>query len=608
MRLNNMTRAAACVLPFLPALTGAGYLPAAAETAVPAPVFSQESGFYKDAFDLKLTAPEGCTVCYTLDGSDPTAESAHYENPIPVYDRTPEENVYAKLADAYSAPAAPVDKAMIVRAAAYDAAGGISETVTKTYFIGYEQSDYLQNMPVISLVTDPDNLFDPKTGIYVEGDPDIPGKYGFGNYMQKGMEWERPAQFTLFEQGKAVYSANTGIRIHGYSSSALPQKSFKLYSRAEYGTKKFDYDFFHGAVKNVNGEHIGSFNHLILRNGGNDQKLKLRDRLNQEMAAGGSFGTQAQTECIVFLDGEYWGLYNITEKLNESYVTAHYGVKKSTVCMFKDPVEYIEGDVKGLEDYKELLALAVSDLSDADAYDRAAAVLDTKNFAKYMAAEIIIANHDINDNNFALWKTDTVDSSNPYADGRWRFLLYDTECGQGLTDFYSAEKNMISWMLDTNAWNFRLLFSLLESSPKFRGEFAQAYFSLCRENFSAERVLNRLDTLYTVYQEALAETYDRFYARDGDADSVLDKDLSSLQFFWTERAEYARKHLLSHLQAIIRAGDVNGDTMTDAADARLLCGWLSGKPDAVPAEPAAGDLNGDGRLDAADLTLLKRLN
>ncbi len=152
---------------------------------------------------------------------------------------------------------------------------------------------------------------------------------------------------------KAVYSANTGIRIHGYSSSALPQKSFKLYSRAEYGTKKFDYDLFHGAVKNVNGEHIGSFNHLILRNGGNDQKLKLRDRLNQEMAAGGSFGTQAQTECIVFLDGEYWGLYNITEKLNESYVTAHYGVKKSTVCMFKDPVEYIEGDVKGLEDYKE---------------------------------------------------------------------------------------------------------------------------------------------------------------------------------------------------------------------------------------------------------------
>lgn len=607
MRPNILMRTAACCIAFISARTGICMLPAAAAETVPAPVFSRESGFYADAFDLTLTAAEGCTVYYTLDGSDPTEGSQRYESPITVCDRTPEANIYAEAAAPYSPPASPVDKAMIVRAAAYDAAGSLSETVTKTYFIGYEQNDYLMKFPVISLVTDPDNLFDSAEGIYVEGDPLLPGKDGFANYMQKGKEWERPACFTLFEAGKAVYSANTGIRIHGFSSSMLPQKSFKLYSRAEYGTKKFEYDFFHGAVSNVNGEHIGSFDHIVLRNGGNDDILKLRDRLNQEMAAGLHFGTQAQTECVVFLDGEFWGLYNITEKLNESYVAAHYNVKKSTVCLIKDPPEYIEGNVKGLDDFKDFLALAESGLSGADAFDRMAAVMDMNSFAEYMAAEIIIGNSDFNNNNFALWKTDTVDSTNPCADGKWRFLMYDTEMGQGISEFTQADKDMLEFMKDAKGWNFRLLYALLENSPEFRGIFAEAYYTLCRENYSAGRVLQRLDELRPVCQEALAETYNRFSGQNDNAENRLDQEFQKLQTFWEHRADCAKTHLAGYLQTLCKVGDVNGDSETDAADVRQLCGWLSGNPEAVPAESAAADLNADGRLGADDLTLLKQL-
>ena len=610
MKQDIIIRIAACAMPCVLAATGIGTLPVSAhEEAVSAPVFSQESGFYAEPFDLTLTAPDGCLIYYTLDGSNPTAESQHYDKPISVYDRTPEANVHAETASPFNPPKEPVDKAMVVRAAAYDEAGNLSEIVTKTYFIGYEQSNYLMKIPVISLVTDPDNLFNEETGIYVRGNS------GLSNFMKKGKEWERPANFTVFEGGKEVYFANTGIRIHGYSSTQNEQKSFKLYSRNEYGTKKFEYDFFHGNAKDAAGESITSFNHMILRNGGNDEILKIRDRLNQEMAAGRSFGTQEQTECVVFLDGEFWGLYNITEKLNESYVAAHYHVKKDSVCLIKDPLEFIEGEVKGLDDFRELVALADSDLSGEDSYECVADVIDMNSFEEYMATELIITNMDFNNNNFALWKTDTVDSSNPYADGKWRFLLYDTEHGQGMSTLCNADKDMFDWMHGVRSWNFQLLFSLLENSPRFRTEFAQAYISLCNENFNPDRVLNRLEELRPSYQDALAESFDRFQRsqndddaeEDTDTESVLEAEFDKLRTFWESRADYAKAHLASYLQTVIMPGDVNGDAQTNAEDAALLRDYLLGKPDTALPEAAAGDLNTDGRLDAADLTLLKQM-
>ena len=597
MKHNTMIRSAACVMSFIPALSGTGTFTVSAQTAeVAAPVFSQESGFYDDAFDLTLSVPDNCLIYYTLDGSEPDKYSLRYEAPITVYDRTPEANVCSALAMPYNPPKDPVRKATVIRAAACDAAGNFSQAVTKTYFIGYEQSDYLMQMPVISLVTDPDHLFDEETGIYTDNGV-------FQRWMENGREWERPASMTVFEQGKACYNADIGIRTHGNSSCTFPQKSFKLYSRKEYGTKKFEYDFFHGTAKNTEGESIVSFNHIILRNGGNDNILKIRDRLNQEMAAGRSFGTQEMTESIVFIDGEYWGLYNITEKLNESYVAAHYGVKKDSVILIKDSLNFIDENTKGLNDYKKLVALGEAGLSGADAYDRLAAIVDMKSFEEYMAAELIIANDDFNDNNIGLWKTDTVDSSNPYADGKWRFLMFDTEMTASEPD-----NDPIRWTHDSCVWNYNLLHSMLDNSPRFRREFAEAYNSLCDENFNSERVLKRLDELWLAYREPLTETYDLFtlsYATD-PADTAMNWEYKQLRSYWESRAEYAKANLASYLRTLTVSGDVNGDSRTDQEDAELLRDWLLSKPDADPPALQAADLHSDGVLNAKDLTLLKR--
>ena len=261
--------------------------------AVHQPAFSQESGFYDNSFSLTLTADDGCTIYYTTDGSDPTPESEKYSEPITVEDMSDTQNRLSARTDIVpgkaEAPRNNVDKAAVIRAVSVDSEGRISDIVTKTYFIGKTNTGYYPNMKVVSLVTDPDNLFGYENGIYCLGQayggtqqPDDKPKEEEhpkeeekpkeengpehkepednrvsrqragnpwempANYTMRGREWEREASFTLFDNGEKVIEQNVGIRIKGNYSRSLPQKSFTVYTREDYGTPEFDYDFFSG--------------------------------------------------------------------------------------------------------------------------------------------------------------------------------------------------------------------------------------------------------------------------------------------------------------------------------------------------------------------------
>lgn len=494
------------------------------QIVVPEPTFSQDSGFYSSGFNLTLSGSNGAAVYYTLDGSDPTTSSTRYSGAIQVYDKSSEENVYSAItdiADGYKAPADPVDKAMIVRAIAVDASGNVSDIATKTYFIGYTQNDYAMNMRVISLVSDPDNLFDDEKGIYVKGkiyreSGGAGGMVMFGggnhaaNYTQEGREWERPAHITVFEKGKATYSAGVGIRMHGAWTRAAAQKSFNLYARADYGTSKLEYDFFNGQLTNVNGKVIDSFDKITLRNGGNDDKTKIRDRLNQEMVGDRAYGTQAQTECVVFLDGEFWGTYNIVEKIGKEYISDHYKVKQGSVCMIKTD-ELSDGTEQGWADYEALKQLANSaNYSDVSVYDQFDALIDMESFADYMATELIVGNSDFGNNNYALWKTEVVDPNKPYADGKWRFILFDTEYCAGLYGQSNANTNAINSLRTKNTWLTKLFFGLLENNEEFRSLFVTCYNDQCDNCYQASRVTQRLNQLESAYQTSMIATLERF--------------------------------------------------------------------------------------------------
>ena len=494
------------------------------------PSFSKESGFYSSDFSLTLSAASGCTIYYTLDGSDPSpnGDSQRYSSAIPVQNVSNQPNVYAAKTDistSYTPPTDPVKKAMIVRAVAVDQQGNISQIATNTYFVGYTSQDLETKMRVVSLVTDPDNLFDNEKGIYVlgkvyensrtggMGNPMMGMGQVEANYTQSGREWERPAYFTLFDSGNAVYSAYAGIRIHGAYTRANAQKSFNLYARSDYGTAKFDYDFFDGQLLNIKGKPITSFDKLTLRNGGNDNNTKVRDRLNQTMLHDRSFGTEHQVECIVFLDGEYWGTYNICEKIGKEYISDHFKVKEKDVCMIKTD-ELSDGSDQGKADYEELKNFAKSaTFTDAAEYQKLKQLVDVDNFADYMAAEVILGNSDFGNNNYALWKTETVDETKQFADGKWRFILFDTEYGAGLygqSNVNSSIMQNLQMLANQGQWLPKLFINLLKNNAEFRALYLRNYFDMCNENFKSDKVLAEFNKIVNATKEANIESMDRF--------------------------------------------------------------------------------------------------
>lgn len=527
--------------------------------AVRQPVFSQDSGFYDSSFTLTLTAEEGCTVYYTTDGSDPTIESEKYEAPITVKDMSDTANRLSARTDiapsGVEKPRENVDKAAVIRAVSVDSEGRISEPVTKTYFIGKTNSGYYPQMKVISLVTDPDNLFDYDTGIYCLGKAYETENTGAGrnvqpwnliaNYSMRGKEWERPASFTMFENGEKVIEQNVGIRIKGNYSRSLPQKSFNIYTRKDYGTPEFDYDFFDGeATKAKNGKAIKKYEGIVLRNGGNDNGTAFfRDSINQELITDRSFAYQAATECVVFIDGEYWGLYQLMEKIDDSYISSHYGIKKSDVAIVKNG-ELDEGTEQDLQDW---LQLQNGVINGTVSYEEFCKKVDIQSYMDYMAAQIYWCNADWPQRNISMWRSDAIDGENPYADGKWRPILYDTESGQGLYGSYdkSANADCYSRLKQLREdGEFAQMFIKLLSNEEFAMQYARTFMDMANNNFTPEKTKAVAQSYLNSYKQQILDTFERF----GSRSSGLDNAYQTIINFYAQRFTYAESTTRSALK------------------------------------------------------------
>jgi len=218
-----------------------------------------------------------------------------------------------------------------------DADGNKSGVLTKTYFIGNNLANYASHR-VISLVTDPYNLVDRNYGILVRGAANK--RWPNYNFNMKGQEWEREAYLELFE-GDATsrsvkLSTGVGIRVRGGWSRAAGQKSFTVYFREEYGINNLrDYNLIPGAVKADGKTPVERYKSFMLRNGANDgEYTKFYDVFLQDLVSDRNFTTQASVPCIVYLNGEYWGPYNLQERYSDNHTEYKYGVKKENVISY----------------------------------------------------------------------------------------------------------------------------------------------------------------------------------------------------------------------------------------------------------------------------------
>ncbi|MBQ6060532.1 MAG: CotH kinase family protein [Clostridia bacterium] len=535
---------------------------------IPAPEFSVASGFYDDPFELTILSEEGLSVYYTRDGSIPDETDTLYTGPLEVTDRSHEKNVLSDRTDIIApnkwgdatAPLRKVDKADVIRAVAVDGQGKRSAVSTAVYFIGYQdKAEFYRNYKVISLAVEPGDLFDPARGIYILGntfdewlhsdafDPTLDEWLIPGNYLNRGREWERQARMQIFDGGNEVFSGEVGIRIHGGANRDSEQKSFNVYTRKEYGTTVIDYDLYDGEnISEVEDEPITKYDSFILRNCGNDSKFsRIRDHLIQGLVWGRNFITQAMTPCLVFIDGEFWGQYEITEKLTDDFIRDHFGIKKKNVVLMKnDEVE------EGTEEDGQAFAafgdwIREKDFSDEEAYRQLEEQVDLDGLAEYITVEFYICNWDFGQNNFSCWRARETDPGNEWADGKWRFILYDTEYSTGLYGTVKPDENAIERLREAGGFISNLFFAAMEN-PEFRAKFADTYDDLTTSEFADNLVRDAVMELYGQNVDAILATYDRFWPTwpgGPNGANVLMSQVQDILNFFEERRQYSDEHV-----------------------------------------------------------------
>ena len=540
---------------------------AEADESIMAPVFSAESGFYDNDLELTITAGKGMTIYYTLDGSDPVSSGTKYEGAVSLSDRSSEPDILSANTDVAvqaDPPGTPVDKAVVVRAAAVDSKGAHSPIAVGTYFIGFNRKKaYYRDTRIISLTVDEADLFDYDRGIFVLGSTYDKWKnsdeYDYAtpewsipaNYTMRGRDWEREAAMQIFEGGSLKLTQNVGIRVHGGATRSYAQKSMNVYARTVYGAPKLEYDLFSGRVRNDTDKlPVTEFDSFILRNGGNDAFFtRFRDKLAQELVTDHDFLKQGMEPCIVFIDGEYWGHYEITEKLDDDFISSHYGVPARDICIIKKEQLY-DGNEETFTEWEELREwIKNTDFSSDWAYEKLCDRIDMQGFMDYISAEIYINNANWGRSNMAMWKSEIVDATNPYADGKWRFVMFDTEYSSGIYGEAQPSEDSFEKLMESDCFLADLFNGAMENAG-FRQQFSDTFTEIADKNFGSDRVKAEIDRLSEQYHDITIAAYDRFwsgltggYGAEANYNSAVD----SLRSFYNKRYDYITNHLKKYI-------------------------------------------------------------
>lgn len=464
--------------------------------------FSHTAGIYREDIDLILTAPEGYTIRYTLDGSDPrTSKTAQqYDEAVTLTDSSALawRKTYSSYYTSFKAGVDAMVGGYVVKAYATD---GVNETAvyTNTYFVLPQDAGWGVNVVSISIPVE-----------------DMLGSNGFyTHYNELDDEGSRPRGMAVMEvfdpQGDRVGHSNVELAVSGAGSTSFGMRSLRIYykgSNNQEGGMESDlnYDLFGGLATDKNGQAITSFSRLLLRNSGQDCGFSgFRDAYMQRAAEGLTMDTMASSAALVFINGEFWGVYNFRERYSPEYVSDHTGVNKDSVTIIENANSLYNpnpifpfADGSGVEgEYETFLHLLeyieTQDLSLPECYAYVEAKLDIDSLLDMCAVRSFFCATDWPENNIKLWRnTDPNDPSG--MDTKWHFVLIDTDWGMGLNYNTGVDSELFPSLLFTKECTLTSMINSLMENPEFHDRMIARLWSIT-DYLNAERLNEILDEM-----------------------------------------------------------------------------------------------------------------
>lgn len=553
------------------------------EGALQIPIFSQDAGWVSPNTEVSLTHPsQDVTLIYTIDGSTPSLdhiggqsysyynqyretvihsngsllkgefESQLYQKPIKLDNLFDRANKISEISSTYHyqpdyLPRYSVPKVVTIRAAAY-LNGLYSDVVTYTYF--QQDSEIPQtNAKLIALSIDDDKLFDVEKGVYVAGRDFIDWRKedlltpasptSPANYNRRGKEYESVLTLEFYDAvtGQKELEQNLGFRIQGQSTRVQPQKSLKLYARKEYGKARIKYPLFQQ-------DTLHEYKRIVLRS---VNTYRISDAFYSAMVSHLPIDQSAYEPAIVYINGEYYGLFDLREKLGKHYIEKKYGVDRDQIDLLYNKNKVDEGDA---EHYLAILGFVDRNpMQDERNFKEVEKVIDTDNLIDYQVAQNFSGNTDWPHKNIDYWRARVDYKSNaPYGqDGKWRWILSDLDYAFGLVDKFDCTINNFDRAIGQGQeWYQTLLYNLLEND-NFKNRFINRYADLLNTSFQRDRLQAILQERVIAIEPFISQHVKRW--RVG---STFPKRVETIQDFISCRGD----EVFSQLKSFFKAGNM----------------------------------------------------
>lgn len=478
------------------------------DVLLPNPVFSMPGQIMNASGSLTITMPAGSypddtKIYVTTDGSEPTMES-----------ESGTEFTY------------DIGQTMVIRAKLMSASALCRRSVTNSYIF----HPRTVTMPIVSIVTNKDYMTGEKEGILSSTITD-----GQANYKY---DWRRPmnAEYLDEESSTQWFNQVGEIGVSGNATRTFAQKSMKLFAKKRFGDKRFDGVFWKDKPK------VDKVKSFIVRNGGNTSSTsRISDALSQRI-----FGTQltnvdyqAFSPAIVYINGEYKGLFGLRERANEDYVEANYDIDQDSIY-FATHLSFVNwsGSVaeRKQSTFNEIRSLYEKS---STTYAQMAAKIDVDNFMKYMIAEMFSVNLDWPFNNVSVWRTKDysrkwswifrdMDFSFTYA-GMYHYDTFKTLLGNESNGTISSTDTEYDYM--KKSLMASRIYRKMIGFKKFRSDFIDAYATYLGDFLKPSVTRPILAELSAEIQPEVEPTF--AYYQTMQSDYIIDNHYRALAYMDT---------------------------------------------------------------------------